>query len=236
MLTLVGTVHRDAQGEERLCHLLEKVQPGVITLEMSDASLHYRRDKGELQLRKLGQILERIAVERAVDVAQLEAHPTVDQIRKLLGLPYEYRAASNYARRNNVPLALIDRPDVAVRKLEKIERELITLRNLKTLTSLPTAPETELREDYGVARALLDGQTPESTRQAFLAGKRGIEGIGLRDLHMAMEIRRRLVASPARHLLHIGGWVHLVEDVAGDTLFSRLADLLPQRLLLDGCP
>ena len=234
MLTLIGTVHRDARGEERLGQLLAQLQPGVITLELSEASLRYRRDKGEPQLRQLGHILERIAADRCVAVAQLEAHPMVAQIRQLLGLPFEYRAASAYARRHPVPLALIDLADVAVRKLEKIESELITLRNLKTLTSLPAEPEKLQGEGYGVARALLGDQSQASTRQSFLAGKRGFEGIGPRDLHMATEIRRRLEASPERHLLHIGGWVHLVDDGAGETLFSRLADLSPQRLLLDG--
>ncbi len=235
MLTLVGTVHRDSRGEERLGHLLDRLQPGVITLELSDASLRFRRERGGLQCCKLGRILESIAADRSIPVPELEAHPTVVQIRQLLGFPFEYQAASAYARRQNIPLLLIDRPDVAVRKLAKIERELITRRNLRTLTGLPAESVGEQGEGYGVARALLGCASAVTTRQAFLAGKRGGEGIGPRDLHMATEIRRYLGACPERHLLHIGGWVHLVEDdVAGETLFSRLADLSPQRLLLDG--
>lgn len=233
LLTLIGTVHRDVRGEERLGHLLAQLQPGIITLELSEASLSYRRDKGEMQLRKLHLILDRIASERGVPLAQLEAHPTVVQIRKLLGLPFEYRAAADYARRQQIPLILIDLPNVAVRKLKRIEGELITLRNLKTLTSLPTEVEAESSEGYGVARALLGEQSLPGIRQAFLAGKRGVEGVGIRDQHMATEIRRHLAEKTAEHLIHIGGWVHLVEDAAGETLLSRLADLAPRRLLLD---
>ena len=235
MLTLVGTVHQDRRGEERLGRLLAQLQPGAITLELSDASLRFRRDRGTPQLRKLGRILASIAADRSMPAAELEAHPTVVQIRQLLGYPFEYRAASSYAQSRNIPLLLIDRPDVAEHKVAKIESELITLRNLKTLTGLPVESAGELEEGYGVARTLLGCASAASTRQAFLAGKRGVEGIGPRDLHMATEIRRYLGASPERHLLHIGGWVHLVEDdVAGETLFSRLADLSPLRLLLDG--
>lgn len=236
MLTLIGTVHRDARGGERLGYLLAQLQPEIITLELSEASLSYRRDKGEMQLRKLHLILERIAADRAVSLAQLEVHPSVAQIRKLLGLPFEYLAALAYARSHQIPLVLVDLPNIAVRKLKKIEGELITLRNLKTLTSLPAEVEPESGEGYAVARTFLADQSMPDIRQAFLAGKRGVEGIGLRDEHMATEIRRQLTENPERHLIHIGGWVHLVEDTAGETLFSRLADLSPRRLLLDAEP
>ena len=234
MLTLVGTVHRDSQGEKRLDCLLAQLSPRVITLELSEESLRFRRDRGKIHLRKLERILESIAADRGISVAQLEEHPAVAQIRQLLGYPFEYRAASTYARCHNVPLLLIDRSDVAMRKVAQIERELITLRNLKTLTALPVESSGEPGEGYEVARALLGAETAASLRHAFLAGKRGAEGIGPRDLFMATAIRRYLGTSPEQHLLHIGGWVHLVEDdIAGETLFSRLADLLPQRLLLD---
>jgi hypothetical protein len=75
----------------------------------------------------------------------------------------------------------------------------------------------------------------EAIRQAFLAGRRGEEGIGRRDRHMAGEIRRLLAARPGR-LVHIGGWVHLVADREGETLYSRLEELSPERLILDHRP
>jgi len=236
LLTLIGTVHRDVRGEARLGRLLTQLQPEIITLELSEVSLSYRRDKGEMQLRKLHLILERIAAERELPLAQLEAHPTVVQICKLLGLPFEYRAVSAYARSHQIPHVLIDLPNIAVGKLKRIESGLITLRNLKTLTGLPAEVAAESGEGYEVARALLGEKSLPSIRQAFLAGKRGVEGIGVRDQHMATEIRRQLTTDPVRHLIHVGGWVHLVEDAAGETLFSRLADLSPRRVLLDAEP
>jgi hypothetical protein len=72
----------------------------------------------------------------------------------------------------------------------------------------------------------------EAMRQAFLEGRRGDEGIGPRDRWMAAQIRRLLAARCGGHLVHVGGWVHLVEDARGETLYSLLADLAPQRLLL----
>jgi hypothetical protein len=70
------------------------------------------------------------------------------------------------------------------------------------------------------------------TRSAFLQGCRGEEGIGPRDRHLAAKIRA-LVQSQPGQLVHIGGWVHLLDDPSGETLYSLLGDLQPRRLLLD---
>jgi hypothetical protein len=72
----------------------------------------------------------------------------------------------------------------------------------------------------------------DAVRQAFLEGRRGEEGIGPRDRWMAAQIRRLLAPRRGAHLVHVGGWVHLVEDAQGETLYTLLADLAPQRLLL----
>lgn len=230
-LTLVGTVHRDSQGEERLTKLLRQLAPDELTLEMSPTSLRYRQERGHLLLQRLERILTRL-VAPGRDRDTLENHPALADIHRLLALPFEYRVAADHAQRNGVPLSLIDLPEVSQRKLQRVESELITLPNLRALLAHPALPASA--ETYQTAAALVLRQSAASVRSAFLAARRGDEGIGPRDRAMATTIRRHLDTAPHCHLVHIGGWVHLIDDPAGETLFSLLADLAPRRLLLDG--
>ena len=230
-LTLVGTVHRDSHGEERLARLLRELAPDELTLEMSPTSLRYRQERGHLMLQRMERILARLVTPER-DRASLESHPALSDIRNLLALPFEYRAAAAYAQQHGVPLSLIDLPEIARRKLQQVENELITLPNLRALLAHPALPPAA--ETYHSAAALVLHQPPASVRAAFLAARRGDEGIGPRDREMAATIRHHLAAAPQRTLVHIGGWVHLIDDPSGETLFSRLSDLAPQRLLLGG--
>lgn len=231
-LTLIGTVHRDPLGAERLLPLLRRLHPDLVTLEMSEKALAYRQGEAfQLQLR-LDSILEQLAKKTSAELAELQAHPAVTDIRTLLALPFEYQAAEAYAAEAAVPLQLIDRSDISTAKLQRVEKELITWRNLKILLTLPPGAEKSDFEGYERAHALITRDPGEPVRQAFLAGRRGEEGIGPRDRWMAAQIRHLLAGHFGAHLAHVGGWVHLVEDARGETLYSLLADLAPQRLLL----
>jgi hypothetical protein len=128
-------------------------------------------------------------------------------------------------------MACIDLPEISVRKLRLVETELVTYRNLEILVRLVGDSRTA-DEGYGMARALLQADSLKPVVHDFLARRRGDEGIGRRDERMAGEIRRRLGRRPGVRLVHIGGWVHLIDDPLGETLFSRLADLQPDRRLL----
>lgn len=231
-LTLIGTVHRDPCGAERLLRLLRRLQPDLVTLEMSEKALAYRLGKARrLQLR-LGHLLDRLSRDIPAKLDDLLAHPAIADIHSLLALPFEYRAAAAYSAETASPLQLIDRCDVSAAKLQRVEGELITYRNLKILVSLPDGAEKSDFEGYERAHALISRDPGESVRQAFLASRRGEEGIGPRDRWMSEQIRKLLTAQPGFHLVHIGGWVHLVEDPRRETLYSLLVELKPQRLLL----
>jgi len=231
-LTLVGTVHRDRRGEARLLQLLERLSPGQLTLEMSLWALRYRQVHSRPQLLRLEHILDRLSAELGLDRAALEERPAIAGIRRLLELPFEYRVAAAYAAGAHIPLSLIDLSEVSAAKLKKVETELITYRNIRVLVNL-TEEAGPGDESYLLARSLVLENPPAGRRHSFLEGRRGGEGIGPRDRKMSREIRGLLDARPGEELVHIGGWVHLVEDGKGETLYSLLLDLAPRRLLLD---
>ncbi len=231
-ITLVGTVHRDPLGAERLRPLLQRLQPGLLTVEMSETAFAYRQMEARRQSLRLEKLLDQLAAESGRSRQELDRHGAIADIRTLLALPFEYREAAVYAAQAAIPLQLIDLCEVSARKLKKVESDLITYRNLRILIELPPQAERSPDEGYQAARAMVTASPGETVRRSFLERRRGEEGIGPRDRWMAQKIRHLLDACPGRHLVHIGGWVHLVEDDRGETLYSLLADLHPERVLL----
>ena len=228
-LTLVGIVHRRPETAEALQALLQTLHPDELTLEMSPYAVHWRLGTAPRLLLRLERILARLSASEGIAPSDLENHPEVRGIRALLAFPEEFCAAARYAAPRGIPLHLVDLSTISARKLCRVEKELVTFRNLKVLTTLPEPPEAV--EGYATARRLLTAD-PLLVR-AFLAGRRGREGIGMRDRWMERALRRRLRQRPGIHLVHIGGWVHLLEDPQKQTLFSRLEDLRPMRRVVD---
>ncbi len=225
-LTLVGTVHRSG-GEALLAELLLRERPEIVTLEMSPYALAFRRGRGPSLLARLDAILDRLAAETHRAPETLRPHPRIEAIRTLVALPFEYTAAAAYAEATGIPVDLIDSSLISARKLRRVERELITLENMRTLLTLePESPQ----EDHRLARAMTGEKTDPAIRRAFLATRRGPEAIGERDRRMADAIRRR--AAEGRRMVHIGGWIHLMEDEQKETLYERVRDLEPCRVVI----
>ena len=229
-ITLIGTVHHDPRSAAPLAALLAQLQPDRLTVEIAPEVVLYRQTHGVLLLRKLGMIVERLAGAPAVAPPRAE-HPGIKTIRTLLGLPYEFRVACSYARQRGIKVQAIDQSDRSLARLRPVEERLISLRHLKKIISSPKAAPADNARRYELARQLL--ASPDARgRGAFLQGCRGEEGIGPRDRHLAAKIRALLQSQPG-HLVHIGGWVHLIDDPSNETLYSLLSDLHPRRLLLD---
>lgn len=222
---MIGTVHHDPRSAAPLAELLAQLQPDQLTVEISPDVVAYRQTHGVLLLRKLGMIVERLLGQSA------STHPGIVAIRNLLGLPFEFRVACAYAGEKGIAVQAIDQSESSLAKLRPIEERLISLEHLKRIAASPGSAPPDNARRYELARQLLASPDPR-LRSAFLQGCRGEEGIGPRDRHLATKIRALLQSSPG-HLVHIGGWVHLLDDPGNETLYSLLSDLQPRRLLLD---
>lgn len=229
-LILIGTAHNDPRSFESLSLLLEMLKPDRMTVEISPDVVAYRQSHGRLLLRKLGMILERLAG-KGGSVSSLEGHPGIVTIRKLLSLPYEFRAASSYATKMGIEVQAIDHSEVSLHKLRPVEERLVSVQHLKRVAASPDEAPVDNRLSYALARNLLSS-ADAGARAAFLQGCRGEEGVGPRDRHLAGKIRPLMQSRPGR-VVHIGGWVHLIDDPRGETLYSLLKDFDPCRILLD---
>lgn len=222
-LVLVGVVHRDPDGYERLSGLLESLKPEVVTVELSPLGLIWREGKGQELLGLLDSMVRGPSFG-----SRPRGH--LEFLREGLRVPFEFTASLAYSKRNGVPLHLLDLNWVSWQNLPLYESEVLTEENLMLLGELPSDPVRVV-----VARAYL---------RAARCLARGLGGLE-REATMWQDVtgrqRERLLACRLGRLVkrhgqvaHIGGWVHLMHDQEGLSLASLLRDLNPRRVLLEG--
>jgi hypothetical protein len=139
-LVLVGTVHHDPHGYDKLQRLLAVVQPDIITLELSPYGRGFRTKHSlKLTQRILSQIPEAAGREPPAPNTESRDHlpAALEQLLATITFPFEYRAVRDYAATRSVPLYCIDLSHVSRRKLCMLKAEALTNHNIKMLLALP---------------------------------------------------------------------------------------------------
>lgn len=217
-LVLIGTVHGDPRGYERVRRLLEWLRPDLVTVEISPFSLRYRRAREGRWRRQLQKTLAELPPEA-------QGHPAIRSVAAQIALPFEYRAARDYSRSNGITYLPLDLGEVARRHLPRYGRELLSPANLRALAGEPRDSLEDLvfREFHRARLALarppwrLDLDNSPETRR--------------RERFWSMRLKR-LVRQGGR-IVHLGGWEHLVPWREGEGLRAWLAEQTPRILLAD---
>jgi hypothetical protein len=217
-LILIGTVHGDPQGQARAGKLLDRLRPELVTVEISPFSLNYRLKHGGRWQRQLAAALAELP-------AGTERHLAIQRLAAQVALPFEVRAAREYNRRVNVPWRPLDLGFLSRRHLPRYATELLSPANLEALLA---TPDGEL-EDFaaGEFRRARQAWAGAPRRRVFPSAPEA------RRRERILARRLRALVSRHRRVVHLGGWEHLVawEDSPG--LWADLADLKPQRVLID---
>jgi hypothetical protein len=217
-LTLIGTVHGDPRGQARAGELLPYLRPDVVTVEISPFSLRYRRQHEVRWQRQLANALARLPEGAA-------QHLAIRCLAAQVALPFEVRAVQDYCRRASLPWRPVDLGFLSRRHLPRYGPELLSPANLQALLATADGSLEELvaaefrRARQALARAPRRPLSPSGSetwrRERCLARK--LRGLTLRY----------------RHVVHLGGWEHLVAWRDSPGLWGALADLEPVRMLLD---
>lgn len=221
-LTLAGVVHHDPSLPDRLWRLLEDRRPAGVSLEMSPYSLRFRRDHAQ----RLAAQLDAAAAELGPET---ESSGHVRAIRRAIGLPFEYEAVSSWARRRGLRVELIDLSRVSKGYLEHLD-ELVSAKNLRALIAKGDKdPDAEIDEQRRVAQKLVKGAKPlERKTWPVPVDPDTVE----REAHMERQLRRRLEGGRATSWVHVGGWEHLLWVEGRPSLFARLVNMSPDRLIV----
>jgi hypothetical protein len=216
-ILLVGTVHRDPEGYGKLLSILDEEDPDLLTLEMSPYAVWFRREKRVALRRRLSHILEELAREAPPrPYRDPFSHSAIRNILAIIEFPYEYEAASTFSRSRDIPFHCIDRSDYSRERISRIERELITKKNLRMLIRLgPDDVCRRISQEYFLASMAIDGDLGSTY---CIQDRRELS---MRDRFMARRIRGLLDVWRCRKLVHIGGWKHLLNHKKKrDTLYA----------------
>lgn len=178
-LIIVGTVHLDPGGLPGLLGALNKFAPGLVTIDVSNYAVEFRR------FRSAG-FLERLETFRRSDGT---LPPALTAVEAQLAVPFEVRAAEEWGGK----FMLIGSDDDSRQRLSLLENELMTPENLAFLAgeSLPGL-QTQVQRQW--EKACLEYLRPGVIEPC--------------DSRIA-EILRHLAADAESILLHITGWRHL---------------------------
>jgi len=217
-LILIGTVHGDPLGYERVRRLLERLRPEVVTVEISRFSVRYRGAWEGRWRRQLNEALAGLPPGAA-------GHPAIQQVAAQIALPFEYRAARDYSRIYGAKCLPLDLGGLSRRHLSRYGRELLRPVNLRALIAEPQdSLEDLVAREFRRARLALqrspwrlamDG-SPETLRREFFVSRR----------------LKRLAMKESR-VAHLGGWEHLVPWRDGGGMRSWLEEEKPYILLAD---
>ena len=206
-LLLVGTVHLDPLGHDRLLAWLGRAWPSSISLEVSPYAVSLRESEGPRLLARL----DRFRTPGRDLPGRLEA------IRAQLALPFEHTAARAYAAQAGIPLHLLGDSERSRELLGLLLAEGMTDDNLAALAA---------QQGMGSLGAQVEAEW-RSARRYFAEGRpMGTAEAGRLDTEdAAMAARIRALGPPAAHV-HVCGWEHLKGLVAHPENLSPEIQLL----------
>ena len=232
-LVLVGTVHHDPRGYDKLLRVLADVRPDIITLELSPYGRGFRtRHSRKLTQRILSRIPGAAGRENPAPGTESRDHlpATLEQLLATIAFPFKYRAVRDYAATRSVPFYCIDLSHVSRRKMCMLKAEALTGRNIKMLLALP---DKELQDSvtmcYKRAAAVWREHQGCQRLPYLAADPSAVE----RDEHMSRRLRNLCKQLPKKTIVHIAGWEHCANSDGPSNLYGLLRDLCPQRILLD---
>jgi hypothetical protein len=217
-LILIGTVHGDPQGYERVIRLLERLQPEVVTVEISRFSVRYRGAWEGRWRRQLNAALAGLP-------PKASGHPAIQRVAGQIALPFEYRAARDYCRSYGGKCLPLDLGELSRRHLPRYGPELLSPANLRALLETPAEPQEDLvAQEFRRARSALE-------RASWRPPLPGIRETRRRDFFVSRRLKR-LIMKGAR-IVHLGGWEHLIPWRDRDGFRAWLEDQKPFIMLAD---
>ncbi len=97
-ITLVGVVHGDPEGYDKLTRLFQRLRPRGLSVEISEYSRRYRRHH-QAQWRR------QFESARQVVPPEARTHLALQKLAAQIAFPFEAKAAAAYAREHGVDLA-----------------------------------------------------------------------------------------------------------------------------------
>lgn len=221
-LILVGVVHGDPEGYDKAVALLSRLQPRLVSVEISEYSWRHRQLREPAWQSQFQAALAKLP-------PQQRQHLALQRLVAQITMPFEVRAAADYGQRFGFAWRAIDINAIAREHLPRYSQELLQPDNLCKLLTTPDGDfQAAVAAEYERAARLIT--TP-----------RDIGPLQLRALGPQATMREKVLAGRLTRLVrswskvvHLGGWEHLIRTAKNQTLADLLDPLQPKRLILLG--
>ncbi len=230
-LILIGTVHHDPCGYEKLSALLSTTSPRLITLEFSPYGRGFRTKNRHRLSQQLLSLYWRANARIPCRSCGSEHGALPASMRSLLATityPFEFLAVRDYARRCKLPFYCIDLSHISRQNLRILKQEALSADNIdRLLTVADKNSHQSVEMCYKKA-----WQCWHATGSSTACAMRDISGDAEREWHMSRRIRNLFFRHPHKRLVHVGGWEHMTDHPDRVTLYTLLKDISPTRILL----
>jgi hypothetical protein len=230
-LVLIGTVHHDPRGHEKLSALLASLKPDLITVELSPYGRGFRTKNQKRLSRRVLSLYKRtggVNPQLEINCEHAQLPSAIQSLVYSLNYPFEFLAARDYARACKVPFYCIDLSSVSRKKMLMLKQETLNIKNISALLKLP---DKNLQESvdmcYKKAQRRWDA---DSSVQKAAGTQHPVDS--KREQHMSRRIKNLLKRHPGKKLVHIGGWEHFTVNGDCTTMYELLRDCEPERILL----
>lgn len=219
-IIFIGTVHADQKGKTRLLNLLRRLEPDIVTVEMSEEMFQYF---GSPRYAKFLWRIRAVFFSRGFSEQELEQFYAYQQ---RFGNPFEASGAREYCESAGIPCLLIDLFDE--QEVQTFEHDQLRISTQCNLAKVREALDAQAHQKL----------IEQEYRETFYAISKneaviwhGDPDVGRRDVAMAETIKALATEHPEKKIVHIGGTKHTFSF--SGTLFTLLKDFQPERYLLD---
>ncbi len=219
---LLGTIHLDIKSAPFLKAAILDCKPDLITVEISSYSVRYRQAMYPKWCLCLKRALKQLP-------ARKRGHPQVKLLKRQITMPYEWSIAKRYADCENIPCLTIDSGELAKKELPCWEKTLLAADNVKFLVKEPWfSLESHFLECHKLASKLWNKPDPGQlhTVLAFLKEPFWQK----RERIMATRLKR--LSGLDYRLVHIGGWMHLLDGRGLPNLLCQLGEIVCEKKLI----
>ncbi len=216
-LVMVGTIHLYEEAREKLRSILEELRPAIITVEISRFSIEFRENSRRIWTERFNLALSRIGVKQPLP-------PVLELLRRQISMPYEWTVSEEYGGRYGVRVVPIDTSALSRRELPSWERQFLNENNLWTL--LKSSDLEDLEEGhFGPLKMQAITLMKDGMRHDTPAPIHPLSWLGdpfWQERERVLSKRLARIASICHRVVHVGGWMHCVEDSPWPTLVDLL--------------
>lgn len=222
---LVGVVHGDPDGYDKILRVLHLARPHIISVEISEFSRRCRRRQEARWQRQFKLSLQSLP-------PQHRNHLALHKVAAQIACPCEVKAAEAYGRHHGVAWQAVDLNALSREHLPRYSAELLHPDNLANLILTPDADWGKyIQQEYRRARRVLQTGPGRGLGPAAMASS---PQAAMREKVLAHRVLR--LAKKWSRIVHVGGWEHLRTSGPGKTMADFLLAWSPERLLLDEAP